>query len=122
MTKRIMLVGGGSGGHVFPLIAVAESLKQKDPTVQLIVLGEGAFMGEAIKGHHIKYRKILAGKMRRYFSIWSIFDPFKSVIGFAQSLWYLLWYMPDVVFCKGGYVSVMPALVAKLYFIPLYTH
>ncbi len=122
MSKRILLVGGGSGGHVFPLIAVAEALKQKDPSVELIALGEGPFMAKAIASTGITYRIILAGKMRRYFSLLTLLDPFKMVIGFFQSLWWLLYYMPDAVFCKGGYVSIMPALVAKLYFIPVYTH
>jgi UDP-N-acetylglucosamine--N-acetylmuramyl-(pentapeptide) pyrophosphoryl-undecaprenol N-acetylglucosamine transferase len=122
MSKRIMLVGGGSGGHVFPLIAVAESLRQKDPSLELIALGEGSFMAQAIAGTGITYHAIFAGKMRRYFSVWSFLDPFKAIVGLFQSLWWLLYYMPDVVFCKGGYVSVMPALVAKLYFIPVYIH
>jgi len=122
MAKRILLVGGGSGGHVFPLIAVAQSLQKKDPSLELVALGEGQFMATAIASTGITYRTILAGKMRRYFSLWSILDPFKAVAGFFQSLWWLFWYMPDAVFCKGGYVSVMPALVARLYFIPVYAH
>lgn len=122
MAKRILLVGGGSGGHVMPLIAVAESIKQKDPTVEIIALGEGKFMADAVATAGITYRTILAGKMRRYFSFLSLLDPFKALAGFFQSLWWLLYYMPDAVFCKGGYVSVMPALTARLYFIPVYTH
>ncbi|OGN27658.1 MAG: undecaprenyldiphospho-muramoylpentapeptide beta-N-acetylglucosaminyltransferase [Candidatus Yanofskybacteria bacterium RIFCSPLOWO2_01_FULL_49_17] len=120
--KRILLVGGGTGGHVFPLVAVAEALKQLDPSVDLVALGEGPFMGQAIAGAGIPYHSILAGKMRRYFSFWNILDPFKTLIGFVQSLWWLWFYMPDMVFCKGGYVSFPPALAAKLYFIPIYTH
>ncbi len=122
MAKRIMLVGGGSGGHVYPLMAVAEALKQKDPAVELVALGEGPFMSRAIAGSGITYRTILAGKLRRYFSLLSLLDPFKTAAGFFQSLWWLLYYMPDAVFCKGGYASVAPALVARLYFIPVYTH
>ena len=122
MAKRIMLVGGGSGGHVFPLIAVAQAIQSKDPSMELVVLGQGSFMSQAIVGTGIIYHSILAGKMRRYFSLLTLLDPLKAAIGFIQSLWWMFYYMPDVVFCKGGYVSVMPALVTKLYFIPVYTH
>ncbi len=122
MAKRILLVGGGSGGHVFPLMAVAQSLRKLDPTAELLVLGEGPFLAAACKANDLRYKTIYAGKFRRYFSLLSVLDPFKAIAGFFQSLWYLVWYLPDAVFSKGGYVSVMPALVARLYFIPVYTH
>ena len=122
MAKRILLVGGGSGGHVFPLMAVASSLRALDPSVDLMVLGEGPFLAQACADNNLSYKTILAGKLRRYFSLWSLLDPFKLIIGFFQSLWILFWYMPDAVFTKGGYVSVAPALVAWLYFIPIRTH
>ncbi|HZZ99253.1 MAG TPA: UDP-N-acetylglucosamine--N-acetylmuramyl-(pentapeptide) pyrophosphoryl-undecaprenol N-acetylglucosamine transferase [Candidatus Paceibacterota bacterium] len=122
MAKRILLVGGGSGGHVFPLMAVASSLRKFDPSVELMVLGEGPFLAQACADNNLPFKTILAGKMRRYFSLWSVLDPFKAIAGFFQSLWILFWYMPDAVFTKGGYVSAMPALVARLYFIPVFTH
>src|SRR3989344_6541782 len=122
MAKRIMLVGGGSGGHVFPLIAVAQAIQSKAPSMELVVLGRGPFMSQAIAGTGITYHPILAGKIRRYFSLLTLLDPLKATIGFIQSLWWMFYYMPDVVFFKSGYVSVMPALVTKMYFNPVYTH
>ena len=125
-TKRIVLVGGGSGGHVFPLMAVAESLQklaaQQGQNLELILLGEGKFFEEAAKKSGLKYRKIMAGKMRRYFSFANLFDLPKILIGLVQSFWYLFWLMPDLVFTKGGYASVPPAIAAKFFFIPLYIH
>ena len=126
MSYRVLLLGGGSGGHVFPLIAVAEALKEKSQQegipLELMVLGEGGFMGKATAGAELKFKPILAGKLRRYFSPLTILDIFKIPAGFFQALWHVFWFMPDVVFAKGGYASLPGAFVAKLYFIPLFVH
>jgi len=124
--KRILLVGGGSGGHVYPVIAVVNTLKEKASAggvdLELMVLGDDKFMRPAAQENGIKFRPILSGKLRRYLSLLTILDIFKFPVGLLQSLWHIYWFMPDAVFAKGGYVSVLPALVAKLYLIPLYIH
>ena len=126
MSYRILLLGGGSGGHVFPLIAVANALKEKYQQagipLELMVLGEGKFMEKAAAETGLNFKSILAGKLRRYLSPLTILDIFKIPIGFFQALWHIFWFMPDVVFAKGGYASLPGALVAKLYFIPLFIH
>ncbi len=122
MSKRIVLVGGGSGGHVFPLMAVAESLKALDPNTELIFFGDGSFFSAAVKEKNLSHQTIIAGKFRRYISPLIVWDVIKMVLGFIQALWLMLRYMPDTVFTKGGYAAVMPALAAKLYAIPVYTH
>lgn len=118
---RILLVGGGSGGHVYPVIAVANALKEKG-NVELFLLGDDKFMRSAAQENGINFRPIMSGKLRRYFSPLNLFDIFKFPVGLFQSLWHIFWFMPDVVFAKGGYLSVLPSLVAKLYLIPLYIH
>ena len=129
--RRILLVGGGSGGHIYPVIAVANALKAKLAEtglpaqaggVELMLLGDNKFMGQAAKESNIKFRSVMSGKLRRYFSPMNFLDIFKFPVGLIQSLWHIYWFMPDVVFAKGGYISVLPALVAKLYLIPLYIH
>ncbi|OGN02361.1 MAG: hypothetical protein A2655_01350 [Candidatus Yanofskybacteria bacterium RIFCSPHIGHO2_01_FULL_43_42] len=118
---RILLVGGGSGGHVYPVIAIANVLKERGDA-KLLLLGDDKFMRPAAEENGLQFRPVMSGKLRRYFSLLIFLDIFKFPIGLFQSLWHIFWFMPDVVFAKGGYVSVLPALVAKLYLIPLYIH
>lgn len=126
MSYRILLTGGGSGGHVFPLIAVANALKEKaqqnGQELELLILGEGQFMEKAAVENGIPFKRILAGKLRRYFSPLTVLDILKTPIGFFQSLWHIFWFMPDIIFAKGGYASVMPAIIGRFYFIPLFIH
>lgn len=131
MPYRILLIGGGSGGHVFPLVAIAKALREavleRAQDVELIMLGEGKFFKEAAKREaaqsvNFKYHAIMAGKMRRYLAADSFWDLIKMPISFIQSLWHLYWIMPDAVFTKSGYASFFPVLAARLYFIPIYLH
>lgn len=122
--KRIVLSGGLSGGHVFPLAAVSRSIqgRSSEPVSFLYIGSNGAFEKAAMEGEHIESRHILSGKLRRYFSFKNIFDPLKAAIGFVQSLWYLFLFMPDAVFAKGGSVSVPVCLAARVYRIPVVIH
>ena len=123
---RILLIGGGSGGHTYPLVAVARSLQKqalaRNIQLKLLMIGEGSFIKRAAEESKIPYKKILAGKLRRYFSVASIVDLVKIPIGFLQSFWYVFLFMPDVVFSKGGYGSVAPSIIARLFFIPVFVH
>ncbi len=124
--KRILLVGGGSGGHIYPLIAVANALKEKarqtGADLDMRLWGDGEFINQATREADLKSTIVISGKLRRYFSLLNFADFFKIVLGFIQSLWLMYWYMPDIVFTKGGSGSVMPAIAAKLYLIPLIIH
>ena len=126
MSYRILLLGGGSGGHVYPLMAVADALKKKSSqsgvSLELLVMGEGKFLKESCSERGLRFKFVVAGKMRRYFSILNFLDLFKIPIGFLQSVWYIFWFMPDVVFAKGGYASLAGAIVSKLYLTPLFIH
>jgi len=125
MEFRVLLVGGGSGGHVYPLIAVEKSLKKRASELgvdlRLMMLG-GSFIKRAAEESNLPYKTIPTGKLRRYLSIDNFFDIGRFLGGFFQSLWYLFWFMPDIVFVKGGADSVAPALVAKLFFVPVFVH
>lgn len=120
---RIVLTGGGTGGHIFPLIAVVDKIRAQSAEVEFLYLGSGGEMEKKIMNENsIEAKYIMSGKMRRYFSLANFVDFFKLPIGFVQSLWYLFWYMPDVIFSKGGYVSVPVAFAAWIYMIPILTH
>ncbi|MDD5397220.1 MAG: undecaprenyldiphospho-muramoylpentapeptide beta-N-acetylglucosaminyltransferase [Candidatus Moranbacteria bacterium] len=121
---RIILTGGGTGGHLTPLVAIADKLKTKlGPDAKILYIGSGAQMEkEIMSGEGIETKFVVSGKMRRYFSLLNFVDFFKVPIGFVQSLWILLRFMPDVVFSKGGYVAVPVVLAAWIYRIPIIVH
>ncbi|MGW8184556.1 MAG: undecaprenyldiphospho-muramoylpentapeptide beta-N-acetylglucosaminyltransferase [Candidatus Moraniibacteriota bacterium] len=120
---RIVITGGGTGGHIFPLISVVEKIREIEIDTDFLYLGSGGELEQKVMlENSIPTKSIMSGKMRRYFSLANIIDVFKIPIGIIQSLWYLLWYMPDVIFSKGGYVSVPVAFAAWVYMIPILTH
>ena len=123
---RIVLTGGGTGGHIFPIIAVAKKIRElaaEDSDLEFLFLGpDGELEREAMKKELIPAKKILSGKLRRYFSLSYIWDLIKIPIGIVQSLWQLLVFMPDAVFSKGGYAGVPVVVAAWLYRIPILIH
>lgn len=123
---RILLTGAGTGGHIYPLIAVAKELREQVPRIDLMYIGTHMQMGhladEVMKQEGIPIKYISAGKLRRYFSVHYFLDFFRVPFAIVQSLWHLLFFMPDAVFSKGGYASVPVVIAAWIYRIPVMTH
>jgi UDP-N-acetylglucosamine--N-acetylmuramyl-(pentapeptide) pyrophosphoryl-undecaprenol N-acetylglucosamine transferase len=122
MAFRVLMVGGGSGGHVYPLVAIARALKRQRPDTDVILMGDGPYVSRAAKEAGVRSSSIIAPKLRRYASAANILDTLLIPVALAQSLLKLLWYMPDVVLAKGGYTCAFPTFAARLYMIPVYLH
>ena len=133
-------MGGGSGGHVTPVVAVLKELRSRHPKVELQFWCDTKFAPQAksIVGafdESIRVETIASGKLRRYYHLtllqhilwpslmWSnLVDVFKVLGGFFQSLVKLILWRPDVVFTKGGYVCLPVGMAAKVLGIPLVIH
>mgnify|MGYP001062672899 CR=1 FL=1 len=123
--KRIVLVGGGSGGHFYPLIATAERLndmKSQGESLELYYLGPETYNQESLIANNITFIKIPTGKQRKYFSFLNFLDLFKVFFGFIIAIGKLYKIYPDVVFSKGGYTSVPVVLAAWVLRIPIVIH
>ena len=124
---KILLTGGGSGGHFYPIIAVAQSIntiarEQKLIDVKLYYMAPQPYDERLLYENNITFIKTSAGKLRRYFSLLNIIDIFRTGVGSIKAIWQLYWLYPDVVFGKGGYVSY-PALFAAWFLrIPVVIH
>ncbi|MBP6884339.1 MAG: UDP-N-acetylglucosamine--N-acetylmuramyl-(pentapeptide) pyrophosphoryl-undecaprenol N-acetylglucosamine transferase [Candidatus Pacebacteria bacterium] len=124
---RIVFTGGGSGGHFYPIIAVAESVrniadKEKILDTKLYYYSDSPYDKESLFETGIKYTYIPAGKLRIYRSTLNIIDMFKTLVGAFQALVSLFFLYPDVVFCKGGYGSFPVVLAARILRIPVVVH
>ncbi len=121
---RIILTGGGTGGHLFPFFPVIKEIKKLSPNAEIKYIGAiTKNNAQILLQAGISAEKIFAGKLRRYFSLRNFSDLFILFpTGFLQSLWKLFWYMPEAVFSKGGYGSIPVVLAAFLYRIPVLLH
>ena len=120
---RIILTGGGTGGHLTPLVAVAKKIREKVPEVEFYFIGpKGKLENEIMERENIPIRNILTGKLRRYFSFQNVIDFFKIPVGILKSMWLLFILMPDAIFSKGGYASFPVVIVGWLYRIPIMIH
>lgn len=119
--KRIVLTGGGTAGHVTPNIALLPSLKEAGYEVFYIGSYEG-IEKKLIEDMEIPYYGISSGKLRRYKSLKNLSDPFRVIHGYFQSKRLMKRLKPDIVFSKGGFVSVPVVLAAGKKKIPVIIH
>ena len=119
--KRIVLTGGGTAGHVTPCIALLPELKKKNYDINYI----GSYNGiekNLIEEQEIPYYGISSGKLRRYFDLKNFTDPFRVIKGYYEAKKILKQLKPDIVFSKGGFVTVPVVMAAKKFGIPVVIH
>jgi len=124
---KILLTGGGTGGHFYPLMAVADALndvatQEKIVKLDLVFASDSPYDPNLLLQKGIRFKKIPAGKIRRYFSLLNITDVFKTAAGLLKALWQIYLDFPDVVFSKGGYGSFPVVFASRILGIPLIIH
>ncbi len=121
MSKKIVLTGGGTAGHVTPNMALIPELRERDFEICYIGSHNG-IEKKLIADYNIPYFSISTGKLRRYFDVKNFTDPFRVIKGFAEARKLLKRLQPDVIFSKGGFVSVPVIRAAASLKIPCILH
>lgn len=119
--KHIVLTGGGTAGHVTPNIALIPRLRELGYKISYI----GSYDGiekKLIEELGIPYYGISSGKLRRYFDPKNFTDPFKVLKGFSEARRLMKRLKPDIIFSKGGFVTVPVVLAAKMCKVPAIIH
>lgn len=124
---KIVLTAGGSGGHFYPLIAIAERIRDVVNERHLLMpklyyLAPAPFDPEALFENEIEFIQIPAGRVRRYASFENFLDVFVTIGGCIKALFTLMRLYPDVIISKGGFASVPAVIASKILRIPLIIH
>ncbi|MBM7583280.1 UDP-N-acetylglucosamine--N-acetylmuramyl-(pentapeptide) pyrophosphoryl-undecaprenol N-acetylglucosamine transferase [Caldicoprobacter guelmensis] len=120
--KRIVLTGGGTAGHVTPNIALIPELKRQGWEIHYIGTKNGIEYSLISKHSDVIYHAVQSGKLRRYLDIKNFTDPFKVAYGIGQSLHIIQKIKPNVIFSKGGFVSVPVVIGGWVNRIPVIVH
>lgn len=127
---KLLVTGGGTGGHVGPALAVVQYLQKKDPSLVVRYVGsESGIEAKLAREAGLEFVGVASGKLRRssrgllgMLTLTNLRDAFRVPVGVGQALTAVRQFHPDVVFATGGYVSVPPVLAAAFLRIPILTH
>lgn len=124
---KILLTGGGTGGHFYPLIAIAEKLleiaeKEKIINLKLYYMSDSPFEKRMLFENKLEYIRVPSGKMRTYRSIYNLLDKFSLITGAIYGLINMFFIFPDVIISKGGYAAFPAVFAAKILRIPVIIH
>lgn len=123
---KILFTGGGSGGHIYPLVSVAEELYAAadvaNQELTIDYLGAYGEFGTVLTNYNVAIYSVVGGKIRNYFSWLNFIDIFRIGYAFCQAFFRLYFLMPDVVFSKGGTGALPVVIAARFYLIPVIIH
>ena len=128
---KILFTGGGTGGHIFPIIALAREIRKTFPEpeeLEFYYIGpKDEFSSILLSQEEIKVKRVLTGKIRRYFGFLAILQNFidilfKIPLGVIQALFYIFFLAPDLIFSKGGYGSIPAVISGWLLRVPIFLH
>ena len=124
---KIVFTGGGTGGHFYPIIAVAQKVnkiidEEKIIGAKLYYISNDPYDKQMLFENGLLYEEINAGKMRTYFSLKNFSDIFKTFFGIINAIFKMFSIYPDVVFGKGGYASFPALFAARILGIPVVIH
>ena len=124
---KIVFTGGGTGGHFYPIIAVAQKVnkiidEEHILGAKLYYFSDSPYDKEMLLENGLFYEEIIAGKMRTYFSFKNFFDTFKTFFGTINAIFKIFSIYPDVIFGKGGYASFPTIFAARFLRIPVLIH
>jgi UDP-N-acetylglucosamine--N-acetylmuramyl-(pentapeptide) pyrophosphoryl-undecaprenol N-acetylglucosamine transferase len=124
---KILFAGGGTGGHFYPIIAVAQALQTASKERKILMptmyyMAPNKYNPKALFDNEIQFIPNTAGKVRRYFSLLNFIDAFKTGMGCISAIFKIFSLMPDVVFSKGGYASFPIVFAARILRIPVIIH
>lgn len=119
---KVLVSGGGTGGHIYPALSVAGKLKQLFDAEILYLGDKNGLETKIVPKASLPLVTIYAGKLRRYLSVQTVKDIFKVPVGICQAIGIMRKFKPDVVFTSGGYVAVPAGIAAKLNGVPLVMH
>lgn len=124
---KVVFTGGGSGGHFYPIIAVAQEIneiakRERLATLEMFYISTEPYNEGLLFDNNIIFKRVPAGKRRRYFSPLNFLDIFKTIWGILVGTWTLFQIYPDVVFAKGGYATFPTLIAARVLRIPVFIH
>jgi len=124
---KIVFTGGGTGGHFYPIIAITQKVNQiidaeKIIKAKLYYFSDNPYDKELLFENGLLYEKVIAGKIRTYFSFKNFLDVLKTFLGIFNALFKMFSIYPDVVFGKGGYASFPAIFAARILHIPVLIH
>lgn len=119
--KKIVLTGGGTAGHVTPNLALIPELVKRGYEIHYIGSKDG-IERKLLEDFDVPYYGISSGKLRRYFDVKNFTDPFRIIKGYGEALKLIKKIKPDVIFSKGGFVTVPVVLAAKKRKVPAVIH